>query len=146
MEALLSGEQHPGDAGGLVGQGDGGNFGRLVSDKLGQPRQVRGASALGMADNRHGAGNQQPAQILVTLFGDAPQSHLAAGGGLPRHQADPGRQLTPGLEDRRIGDRGRQRARRDRPDAGDARQALARPVRAMPGMDALFRGADLPLQ
>ena len=93
--ALVAGKQHPGDAGGLVGQGDGGHLGRLAGDEVGQPRQVRGASTLGMADHRHGAGHQQPSEILIALLGDAPEPLLAAGGALPGHSSYPCRQRTP---------------------------------------------------
>ncbi len=57
-----------------------------------------------------------------------------------------GRQFTPRSEHRRVGDRGRQRARRDRPDAGNGRQTLAGLVRPMPAMNAPLGGGDLALQ
>ncbi len=71
-------QQHPGNTGVLVGQGHGCDLGRLIGDDVGKPWIGRAAS-LGVADDGHGAGDEQPAQVLVALLGDPSHALLAAG-------------------------------------------------------------------
>jgi len=71
-------EQRPGDAGVLVGQRHGCHLGWLDGDQTGKPWISR-TTPFGMANDRHGAGDQQPSQVLIPLLGDMPQALLATG-------------------------------------------------------------------
>ena len=99
-----------------------------------------------MADDRHGPREEQPAQIVIPLFGNAPQPFLAPGRGLLGNQPDPGGQFTARLEHRWISDRGGQGARRDGPNAGNSFQAPTDLVRTVPSIYALLGDDDFALQ
>jgi hypothetical protein len=53
-----------------------------------------GAMDLGIADDGKCAGHEQAAQIAVTSIADAAEPVLAPARVLPRHDADPGREVT----------------------------------------------------
>src|SRR5215471_14157622 len=66
-------------------------------------------------------------------FTDPAQAMFAAGGILPWHQTQPGRELAPTAEAARFYHRGGDGCRDDRADARNARQALADGVALVPG-------------
>ena len=88
-------------------------------------------------DDSHGAGDQQPSQVAIALFGDTAEPILAAGRMLLGHQSDPGGEIAPGAERLPIADLGNQGGGHNRADAGDLLQPPAGFTRAMPGVDAL---------
>jgi hypothetical protein len=114
----------PHGAGHLVGQSDRRHFARPALQQLQQPRAGGLAPWLGMADHRHRSHDQQLPQPLIAGPADASERLAAAGGSLLWRQAEPGREMASGLELARV-DLHRHRERRERPDAGDRRQALA---------------------
>jgi len=61
--------------------------------------------------------DQERAQIRIASFANAEQLYFASGGTLPRHQAQPCRQLPATLKCARIPDARHQGARRDRSNA-----------------------------
>jgi hypothetical protein len=85
--------------------------------------------------------DQQRAQIRVTALANAQQTLLAAGGGLPRHQAQPRRQLPAILERLRIA-----RARGQRTNPWYVLQPLARRTLAVPRTDSLLQLLHLPIE
>src|SRR5262249_8365401 len=85
-----------------------------------------------------GAVDQNPAQILVAALGYPAQAMFAAGGILPWHQAQPGRELSPTAEAARFYHRGGEGCGDDRADARNARQALADGVALVPGHELLL--------
>jgi hypothetical protein len=50
---------------------------------------------LRVADDGHGAGNEQPSQVSIALLGDAPELILAAGRMLLGHQPNPSGKVAP---------------------------------------------------
>src|SRR5205085_12647059 len=85
-----------------------------------------------------GAVDQKPAQILVAAVGYPAQAMFAAGGILPGHQTQPGRELAPTAEPARFYHRGGDGCGDDRADARNARQALADGVALVPGHELLL--------
>src|SRR5204862_3827414 len=85
-----------------------------------------------------GAVDQKPAQILVAALGYPAQAMFAAGGILPWHQTQPGRELAPTAEAARFYHRGGEGCGDDRADARNARQALADRVALVPGHELLL--------
>src|SRR6476660_2473049 len=65
--------------------------GRRANSTVSQGRC--GAVDLGIADDGECTGDEQAAQIAVTLFADAAEPVLAAAGVLPRNEPDPGREV-----------------------------------------------------
>lgn len=110
------------DAGVLVGQSHGRDIGVAA---VGQPRQPGFAGfflALGGAKGRACAMDQEGPQIGITAFTDAQEAGLAAGRGLLRDQAQPGRQLPAMGEGLDVADGGEQGGGNERADAGNLGQ------------------------
>src|SRR5262245_61397416 len=59
-----------------------------------------------LPDHGKGPDDQHAPQVSIALLGDGSQPLLAAGRILARDDADPGREVTPRLEDRSIRNRG----------------------------------------
>src|SRR6516162_3183705 len=74
----------------------------------------------------------------VAALGYPAQAMFAAGGILPWHQAQPGRELAPTAEAARFYHRGGEGCGDDRADARNARQALADGVALVPGHELLL--------
>src|SRR5262249_7515251 len=74
----------------------------------------------------------KPLQIVRAALGYPAQAMFAAGGILPRHQTQPGRELAPTAEAARFYHRGGDGCGDDRADAWNARQALADGVALVP--------------
>src|SRR5215831_2214468 len=87
---------------------------------------------------RTSAVDQKPAQILVAALGYPAQAMFAAGGILPWHQTQPGRELAPTAETARFYHCGGEGCGNDRADARNARQALADGVALVPGHELLL--------
>src|SRR5450755_1471670 len=79
----------------LVGERDGRNLGRPPHQQGGKPGPVFGAMDLGVTDNGERAGDEQAAQIAVTLFAYIAEPVLASARMLLRHQPNPGREVAP---------------------------------------------------
>src|SRR5262249_26610756 len=114
LVVLMPVHHRPGDAGGLVGERDGYDQRRSPPTEPDHPRI--GFGRLRSQQISAGAVDQKPAQILVAALGYPAQAMFAAGGILPWHQAQPGRELAPTAEAARFYHRGG--------DARNARQAL----------------------
>src|SRR5262249_53082101 len=93
-----------------------------------------------------GAVDQKPAQILVAALGYPAQAMFAAGGMLPWHQTQPGRELAPTAEAARFYHRGGDGCGDDRADARNARQALADGIALVPGHELLLDPRNRRLQ
>src|SRR6516162_5491540 len=93
-----------------------------------------------------GAVDQKPAPILVAALGYPAQAMFAAGGSLPWHQAQPGRELAPTAEAARFYHGGGEGCGDDRADARNARQALADGVALVPGHELLLDRRNRRLQ
>ena len=116
--------QHdPDDAGILGRQCHRCPFVATAGDQFAQPAADSILLVLERGQYRTCAVDQQHAQVLVALFGDAPQAGLAAGAVLPWHQPQPGGQLPSVVELGRVGNAGDQRGGGDRANAGQAHQA-----------------------
>src|SRR5476651_453872 len=94
-----------------------------------------GAVDLGIADDRERAGDEQAAQIAVTLFADAAEPLLTSARVLLRHEPNPGREVAPGSEHPWIRDTRDQSSRQHRTDPRNVTKALARIVGPVPGHD-----------
>lgn len=126
-QRFVAGEQYPEQTGMFVGDGD---QGLVVADALvggdhpgGEAVSSLGAGAQGGLQGRACALDQQAAQVVVAAAADATQTRLAAGGVLPRGEAQPGGELAPAAELGRIGDGGRQCAGGQDSDPAQARGA-----------------------
>src|SRR5258705_10137639 len=97
---------------------------------------------LGIADDGHCAGVEQPPQVSLALLGDAAKPILAAGRVLLRHQPDPGGEIASRPERLPVADLGNQGGGDDRA-ARNLLQPPARLAGAMPGQDALLDGPEL---
>ena len=60
---------------------------------INRPSHGRLVPCCGVADDGHGAGDQQPSQVSIALLGDAAKPVLAAGRLLLGHQPDPGSKI-----------------------------------------------------
>src|SRR3954464_10318966 len=79
----------PDDPRRLVRQRHGGELARLARQQLQQPGWGGLVVRPGMADHRHGADPQQLAQPFIAGLADPTEPVLAAGGMLPRREAEP---------------------------------------------------------
>src|ERR1039457_3110398 len=93
--SLAPGHHGPGHAGDLVGKRDGSHLGRSPRQQCREPGPMFGAMDLGIADDGERTGDEQAAQIAVTLLADTAESVLAPARMLLRHQPDPGREVAP---------------------------------------------------
>jgi len=106
IEGLAADHQLPGDAGHLVGQCHGSEFGRLALQQLDKPRRgmalcsLPGASfaASHLLDHRGRADHQYAAQGLIAGAGDAAEPRLAGRRVIFWCQPDPGREMPAGSE------------------------------------------------
>ena len=87
-----------------------------------EPGAERGLAAAEPRERRPGAMDQERAQVDVAALRDAAEPGLAAGGHLPRHQPEPGREIARAREVLRLADRRGQRGGVERADARDRRQ------------------------
>jgi hypothetical protein len=92
LVSLALSHHGPGHSGKLVGKRNGGDLGRSPGQQCREPGAVFGAVHLGIADDGECTGDEQAAQIAVTLFADAAEPVRAAAGVLPRNEPDPGRE------------------------------------------------------
>src|SRR6266566_3955985 len=83
---------------------------------------------------------------LVASLGYPAQAMFAAGGILPWHETQPGRELAPTAEAARFYHRGGDGCGDDRADARNARQALADGVALVPGHELLLDRRNRRLQ
>src|SRR5450759_5067933 len=102
-----------------------------------------GAMDLGIADDGERAGDEQAAQIAVTLLADTAEPVLAPARMLFRHEPDPGREVAPGPEGFRISDTANQSRGQHRADAGDRIEPPARLIRSVPSHDHTVEAQDL---
>src|SRR5690348_9561292 len=91
-EVLLADHHGPADPCHLVGQGHGHELARLAGKQPGDPGVLAGS--LGVED-RHGAGDQQAAQVAVATLADGAEPELATGALLAWHQAEIGGEVAP---------------------------------------------------
>src|SRR5262245_49640265 len=91
------------------------------------------------------ADDQHAPQVSIALLGDGSQPLLAAGRILARDDADPGREVTPRLEDRSIRNRGDNGTRAEDANARNGLKPFAVPVFAMLSEKALLDGTNLGL-
>src|SRR5262245_38410165 len=130
LVVLMPVHHRPGDARGLVGERDGYDQRRSPPTEPDHPRI--GFGRLRSQQISAGTVDQKPAQILVAALGYPAQAMFAAGGILPWHQTQPGRELAPTAEAARFYHRGGDGCGDDRADARNARQALADGVALVP--------------
>ena len=111
-ETLLSPQHRPGDPGKLVGEGDNSDIAMGASEQPFCPSAERRVALGDIGQRRAGSVDQLSAQISVATLADPAQRRFAAGGELPRDQAEPGRQITTSLKALRSPDCGDKRERR----------------------------------
>src|SRR5215475_13098749 len=128
-EVLLADHHGPADSCHLVGQGHGHELAWLAGEQLGDPGVL--AASLGVED-RHGAGDQQAAQIAVAALADGAEPELAAGALLAGHQAERGGEVAPAAEGARLDHEGGKGAGEDRPVAGYSDQMAVGRIVATP--------------
>src|SRR5271154_3403387 len=75
----------------LVGECDGGNLG--TTPRCREPGSMPGAMDFGISDDGERACGEQATQIAIASFADAAGPVFAPTRGLPRHEADPGREV-----------------------------------------------------
>jgi hypothetical protein len=85
---------HPGD---LVGECNRRHLCRSAIHYSCEPSSL-GAVLSCVANDRHGAGDEQPSQIAIALLGNAAEPFLAAGRVLLGHQTDPSGKIAPRAE------------------------------------------------
>src|SRR5258705_13976348 len=81
---------HPGN---LVGKRDGGDLRGAPPQQRREAGPVPGSVDLGVTDDGECTGDEQAAQIAVTLFADAAEPVLAPTRVLLRNEPDPGREI-----------------------------------------------------
>src|SRR5262245_65605297 len=96
LVVLIPVHHRPGDARGLVGERYRHHQARPPLAQSDHPRI--GIGRLRSQQISAGAVDQKPAQILVAALGYPAQAMFAAGGILPWHQTQPGRELAPTAE------------------------------------------------
>src|SRR5580658_9251200 len=141
-ETLLPRHQHPGDARGLVGQGDGRGLGLLPIEKPLDPGAARSSLAR-HAQHSDRADHEKPSQIAIAHLADPDLSLLAAAAVGSRRQTEPGCELAPRSEQRGIG---RARGHGGGGDGAYARyggEPAARLVRPMPAENPVLEPPDL---
>lgn len=91
FEDLPAVHQHPGDTRHLVGEGERDKFDwlLLLTQRL-RPDVEQALTPRGMAEQGHGAANEEGAQISVAYFGRTPEPHFPAASVLSRDQAKGG--------------------------------------------------------
>jgi hypothetical protein len=103
-----------------------------------RPAADRVIFLLSALQDRSGAQDQQGGQVAIPGLGDPPQPLLAARTVLPRHHAQPGRELPPAREIMPVADGRHQCAGRRRANAGQLHQT--------PGVGVLLRALrDVPV-
>src|SRR5262252_5491646 len=109
---------------------------------------THGSALVAFERSKIGAGavDHKPAQIWVAALGYPAQAMFAAGGILPWHQTQPGRELAPTAEAARFYHRGGDGCGDDRADARNARQALTDGVALVPGHELLLDRRNRHLQ
>src|SRR6516225_4660879 len=75
-EVLLADHHGPADPCQLVGQGHRHELARLAGEQTGDPRVLAGSAGI---EDRHGAVDQQAAQVAVAALADGAEPELAAG-------------------------------------------------------------------
>ena len=93
LVSLALSHHGPGHSGKLVGKRNGGDLGRSPGQQCREPGAVFGAVDLGIADDGECTGDEQAAQIAVTLFADAAEPILPCARVLLRYEPDPGRDI-----------------------------------------------------
>src|SRR5664279_986513 len=86
LVALASNHHGPDHSRDLVGKRDGGDLGRPPREQCRKPGPMLGAMDLGIADDGERAGDEQAAQIAVTLLADTAEPVLAPARMLLRHE------------------------------------------------------------
>src|SRR5450759_2560080 len=86
------GPDHPRN---LVGERDSSHLRRAPYQQCREPGPMFGAMDLGIADDGERTGDEQAAQIAVTLLADTAEPVLAPARMLLRHQPNPGREVAP---------------------------------------------------
>src|SRR5674476_118793 len=145
---LVLGQQRPGYAGILVGQGNSGDIGVHTSEQFVQPAWLLWGLFFSLCskDSRARTVNEQGAQVTVPAFGNAQQRSAPAAGMLTWHQTEPGRQLAGLLEVRDISYGAQQCAGRQGPDTGNLGQTLAQLTAAVPQHDVALEQLDLLIE
>src|SRR5438477_9717294 len=100
----------------------------------------RGAVLSCVANDRHGAGDEQPSQIAIALLGNAAEPFLAAGRVLLGHQTDPSGKIAPRAERPPIADLRNQSRGDDGTNTWDLLEPPALFAGSVPSMDALVDG------
>src|SRR5215510_10856587 len=98
-----------------------------------------------LPDHGKGPDDQDAPQVSIALLGDGSQPLLAAGRILARDDADPGREVTPLLKDRNVGNRGDNGTRAEDANARNGLKPFAVCVFAMLSEKALLDGTNLDL-
>src|SRR5689334_17787867 len=97
-EVLPADHHGPADPCHLVGQGDRHKLARLAGEQPGDPGVL--ASSPGVQD-RHGAADEQAAQVAVAPLADRAEPELTAGALLAWHQAEGGGKVAPAAKSAR---------------------------------------------
>ena len=133
----------PDDARRLVGKRHGHDEARSPGQQPLDPR-VRAGDFRTEQDGL-GADDQQLTEVLIPEPADPAQPRLAAGGFLPRHKAEPGRELPPALAGLGVGHGGGDRGRDQRPDARDGGEPQAERAGLVPGRNPVLDLGDARL-
>src|SRR5262249_8209475 len=88
LKPLPTNHYGPGHACHFVGESDGGTLAGSGAHQAREPVPLRAMLSC-ISDHSHGAGDEQPSQMSIALFGDPAKSVLAAGRMLLGHQPDP---------------------------------------------------------
>ena len=105
-----------------------------------------GSMDLGIADHRQRTCREQTAQIAITLLADAAELVLAPTRALPRHKADPSREIASRSKDLWISNAGDQGGGEGWTDARDIVKPFTRRVRSVPSHDLAVEREDLGFQ
>src|SRR5215211_8807356 len=136
--AFAADHQLPYDPSGLVGEGHGGEFGRLSLDQLGQPCRGMTSALANLLDHSRGADDQHLAQALIAGACDHAEPLLAGGGMILRCQPNPRGKIPARSERTGIGDLDGQQTRADRANGWDLREAPAQLILSMPSRKLRF--------
>src|SRR5262245_3637751 len=118
LEPLAAHHHDPGHARDFVSKGNGSDLDRPTVHQTSEPEPLR-AVLTRISDDRHRAGNEQPAQVSIALLRDPAESFFATGRVLSRHQADPRRETAARREHLPISYLGHQRGGDNRANARD---------------------------
>jgi hypothetical protein len=139
------GHDRPSDARHLVGNGNGDELGRLLSQQPDDPGMLL-RMLPGVSNNRCCTDDKQPSKTAISLLGDTAESLPAPRRVLPRHKSDSCCKIPTGFEVTRVCDSGSDGRGPDHAYPGHGLEATAHIIGTMMGVNGAIQRPDLQFQ